>query len=100
MALLIGSIELVSILHDDLDWVDPITSWISGIDLNNAGLAIVALFAVTWIGAVGYWKLAERRSSLPACRADRINERPANAQRWPAFRVNYGVVVPVVLPAA
>ena len=58
VALLIGSIELVSILHDDLDWVDPVTSWISGIDLNNAGLAIVALFAVTWIGAVGYWKLA------------------------------------------
>jgi high-affinity nickel-transport protein len=58
VALLIGSIELVSILHDDLDWVDPITSWISGIDLNNAGLAIVALFALTWIGAVAYWKLA------------------------------------------
>jgi high-affinity nickel-transport protein len=58
VALLIGSIELVSILHDDLNWVDPITSWISGIDLNNAGLAIVVLFAVTWIGAVAYWKLA------------------------------------------
>jgi nickel/cobalt transporter (NiCoT) family protein len=59
VALLIGSIELVSILHDDLNWVDPITSWISGIDLNNAGLAIVVLFAVTWIGAITYWKLAD-----------------------------------------
>ena len=59
VALLIGSIELVSILHDDLHWVDPITNWISGIDLNNAGLAIVVLFAVTWIGAVAYWKLAD-----------------------------------------
>jgi nickel/cobalt transporter (NiCoT) family protein len=58
VALLIGSIELVSILHDDLNWVDPVTSWISGIDLNNAGLAIVVLFAVTWIGAIAYWKLA------------------------------------------
>jgi nickel/cobalt transporter (NiCoT) family protein len=58
VALLIGSIELVSILHDDLNWADPITSWVSGIDLNNAGLAIVVLFAVTWIGAIGYWKLA------------------------------------------
>jgi high-affinity nickel-transport protein len=57
VALLIGSIELVSILHDDLNWVDPVTSWISAIDLNNAGLAIVALFAVTWIGAIAYWKL-------------------------------------------
>lgn len=38
---------------------DPVTTWISGIDLNNAGLAIVVLFAVTWIGAVAYWKLAD-----------------------------------------
>jgi nickel/cobalt transporter (NiCoT) family protein len=58
VALLIGSIELVSILHDDLQWVDPVTSWISSIDLNNAGLAIVGLFAVTWLGAIAYWKLA------------------------------------------
>lgn len=59
VALLIGSVELVSILHDDLNWVDPVTSWISGIDLNNAGLAIVGLFAVTWIAAIAYWKLAK-----------------------------------------
>jgi high-affinity nickel-transport protein len=59
VALLIGSIELVSILHDDLKWDDPVTRWISSIDLNNAGLAIVVLFAVTWIGAVSYWKLAD-----------------------------------------
>jgi high-affinity nickel-transport protein len=58
VALLIGSIELVSILHDDLNWDDPITRWTSSIDLNNAGLAIVLLFAITWIGAVAYWKLA------------------------------------------
>ncbi|WP_375483923.1 HoxN/HupN/NixA family nickel/cobalt transporter [uncultured Mycobacterium sp.] len=58
VALLIGSIELVSILHDDLQWVDPVTNWISSIDLNNAGLAIVCLFAVTWLGAIAYWKLA------------------------------------------
>jgi nickel/cobalt transporter (NiCoT) family protein len=59
VALLIGSIELVSILHDDLHWVDPVTAWISGIDLNNAGLAIVALFADTWVAAIAYWKLAD-----------------------------------------
>ena len=58
VALLIGTIELLSVLHDNLHWDDPITSWISGIDLNNAGIAIVLLFAVTWIGAIAYWKLA------------------------------------------
>ncbi len=58
VALLIGSIELVSILHDDLHWADPVTAWVSGINLNNAGLAIVVLFAVTWVAAIAYWKLA------------------------------------------
>ncbi|MBO0864115.1 MAG: HoxN/HupN/NixA family nickel/cobalt transporter [Mycobacterium sp.] len=58
VALLIGSIELVSILHDDFGWVDPISKWISDINLNNAGVAIVGLFAVTWLGAIAYWKLA------------------------------------------
>ena len=59
VALLIGSIELVSILHDDLHWSDPVTSWIGGISLNNAGLAIVGLFAATWLIAIGYWKLTD-----------------------------------------
>jgi nickel/cobalt transporter (NiCoT) family protein len=62
VALLIGSIELVSILHDDLHWVDPITTWVSGIDLNNAGLVIVVLFVVTWTAAVAYWKFADVES--------------------------------------
>lgn len=57
VAVLIGSIELVSILHDDLKWNDPVTAWISGINLNNAGLAIVGLFAATWLAAIAYWKL-------------------------------------------
>jgi high-affinity nickel-transport protein len=62
VAVLIGSIELVSILHNDLQWQDPVTDWISGINLNNAGLAIVGLFAATWLTAIGYWKLANVES--------------------------------------
>ena len=58
VAVLIGSIELVSILHDDLNWTDPVTSWVSGINLNSAGLAVVGLFAATWVVAIAYWKLA------------------------------------------
>ncbi|WP_246216638.1 HoxN/HupN/NixA family nickel/cobalt transporter [Mycobacterium botniense] len=58
VALLIGSIELVSILHDDFHWANPIVNWISVIDLNTAGLVIVGLFVLTWVGAVAYWKLA------------------------------------------
>ncbi|HEX7322356.1 MAG TPA: HoxN/HupN/NixA family nickel/cobalt transporter [Mycobacterium sp.] len=69
VALLIGSIELVTVLHDDLHWTDPVSTWVSAISLNNAGLAIVALFAVTWFCAVAYWKLGnleERWAQQPA----------------------------------
>ncbi|MBS9534653.1 HoxN/HupN/NixA family nickel/cobalt transporter [Mycobacterium sp. M1] len=59
VAMLIGTIELVTVLHDDLHWTDPVSTWISGISLNNAGLAIVVLFAVTWLCAVSYWKLGK-----------------------------------------
>jgi nickel/cobalt transporter (NiCoT) family protein len=57
VALLIGTIELISVLHDDLGLVDPVTSWVSDIDLNNAGFAIVGLFVLTWLCAVTYWKV-------------------------------------------
>jgi high-affinity nickel-transport protein len=58
VALLIGTIELVAVLHDDLGWIDPLTDWISSINLNNVGFAIVGLFVVTWLCAITYWKLA------------------------------------------
>jgi len=58
VALLIGTIELISVLHDDLGLVDPVTSWVSDIDLNNAGFVIVGLFVLTWLCAVTYWKVA------------------------------------------
>lgn len=56
VALLIGSVELVSVLHDRLGFVNPVTDWISGINLNNVGIAIVALFVLAWVGAVAYWR--------------------------------------------
>lgn len=58
VAFLIGTIELVGILHDKLDLSDPITAWIAGIDLNNVGFVIVGLFVVVWAVALTYWRLA------------------------------------------
>ncbi|HEX3827063.1 MAG TPA: HoxN/HupN/NixA family nickel/cobalt transporter [Sporichthyaceae bacterium] len=55
VALLIGSIELVGVLHDNVGWVNPATTWIASIDLNNVGFMIVGLFVATWILAVAYW---------------------------------------------
>jgi high-affinity nickel-transport protein len=63
VALLIGSIELVGVLHDDLGWNNPVTTWISSINLNNFGFVIAGLFIVTWVCAVTFWRYSgvERR---------------------------------------
>ncbi|MEV6297343.1 HoxN/HupN/NixA family nickel/cobalt transporter [Streptomyces sp. NPDC051896] len=59
VAFLIGTIELVGSLHEQLRLTDPATGWISGIDLNNAGFVIVGLFVVVWACALGYWRIAK-----------------------------------------
>ena len=63
VALLIGTIELVGVLHARLDLRDPLTSWVAGLDLHNVGFVIVGLFVAVWAVAVAYWKLTavERR---------------------------------------
>ncbi|WP_043268824.1 HoxN/HupN/NixA family nickel/cobalt transporter [Streptomyces sp. CT34] len=59
VAFLIGTIELVGVLHDQLNLNDAVTNWISGIDLNNVGFIIVGLFVVVWLCALAYWRLAK-----------------------------------------
>ena len=59
VAFLIGTIELVGVLHDQIGLTDPVTGWVSGIDLNNVGFFIVGLFVVVWACALGYWRIAK-----------------------------------------
>ena len=59
VAFLVGTIELVGVLHDNAGWVNPVTTWIAGVDLNNVGFIIVGLFVLTWATALGYWRLAK-----------------------------------------
>jgi nickel/cobalt transporter (NiCoT) family protein len=40
VALVIGTIELISVRHDDLGLQDRLTNWVSAIDLDDAGFAI------------------------------------------------------------
>jgi high-affinity nickel-transport protein len=65
VAFLIGTIELVGVLHDQLNLSDPVTNWISGIDLNNVGFVIVGLFVVVWACALAYWRLAKVEKRWP-----------------------------------
>ncbi|KPC59028.1 HoxN/HupN/NixA family nickel/cobalt transporter [Streptomyces chattanoogensis] len=58
VAFFIGTIELVTVLHDKLALDDPLTGWISSIDLDNAGFVLVGLFVVVWAAALAYWRLS------------------------------------------
>jgi high-affinity nickel-transport protein len=67
VALVIGSIELVTVLHDRLGLTDGVTGWVAGLDLDHVGYVVVGLFLVVWAVAVGYWRIArvEERWGLP-----------------------------------
>ncbi|MGJ4844783.1 HoxN/HupN/NixA family nickel/cobalt transporter [Leifsonia sp. Le1] len=58
VALVIGTIELVSILVEKAGITSGPLATIGHVDLNNVGYAIVLVFAVTWIVAVAVWKYA------------------------------------------
>jgi high-affinity nickel-transport protein len=56
-ALIIGTIELVTVLHHDFGLHGPMINWVSGMNLNNAGLFVAGMFVVVWGVAVAYWRL-------------------------------------------
>ena len=58
VALVIGGIELLSILGDKLSLTGAFWRWIGSVDLNTVGFWIVGLFAVTWAVALAVWKFA------------------------------------------
>jgi high-affinity nickel-transport protein len=72
VALVIGLIELISILSDKLGITGGPIGWIAGLDLNYVGYVIVALFVVTWAVALLVWRYG------------RIEEKWSAALRDPA----------------
>ncbi len=66
VALVVGTIELVGVLADQLAIAHGPLAWIAAIDLDYAGYAIVGLFAVSWALAVSIWyfgRIEERWSA-------------------------------------
>jgi high-affinity nickel-transport protein len=56
VALVIGSIELLSVLADELDIDTGPLGAIARLDLNHVGYAIVGLFVITWVVALAVWR--------------------------------------------
>ena len=63
VALVIGTIELASLAAQQFSLSGPFWTWVSGLDLNTIGFAIVGLFVVTWAVALAAWRVfgIERR---------------------------------------
>ena len=72
LALVIGTIELSSVLADRLNLTGEPWESITGLDLNLIGYTIVGLFVITWASAYAVWRLG------------RIEERWSGQPRSPA----------------
>ena len=56
VALLIGTVELLGLLAQQLNWQGPFWDWVGGLDLNILGYIIVALFVLTWVVSLLIWR--------------------------------------------
>jgi nickel/cobalt transporter (NiCoT) family protein len=57
VALIIGTIEVLSILAERLNLSGGLWDYVSNLDLNLVGYVIVALFVLTWTVAITVWKV-------------------------------------------
>jgi nickel/cobalt transporter (NiCoT) family protein len=73
VALIIGTIELLSIAAEQLSLRGGFWDWVSGIDLNAVGYIVVALFVATWAVALAVWRFGrlEERWALPGSSPER-----------------------------
>lgn len=71
VALVIGSIEIFSLLAEKLGLSGGAWDWLAAIDLNTIGFAIVGLFVITWLVALAIWHFGniEERWTAPIKRA-------------------------------
>jgi high-affinity nickel-transport protein len=52
----IGAIEVLGLLPHELHLKGSFWRMMAGFDINKAGMIIVAMFVVTWAGAVLFWR--------------------------------------------
>ena len=75
VALIIGGIEILSILTERFGITSGPLAWAGGVDLNQAGYVIVGLFVVTWVVALLVWRFGRIEEKWDA----RLRQSPATA---------------------
>ena len=54
--MLIGTVELLTVLSGQLGWRGGFWDWINTLNLNVLGFVIVGLFVATWAAALLIWR--------------------------------------------
>src|SRR3954468_24381982 len=68
VALVIGTVELLSIAVDRLDLSGGFWGWVAGVDLNALGYVVFGLFVVTWALALAVWRFGRIEDRWAAAR--------------------------------
>jgi high-affinity nickel-transport protein len=70
VALMVGTIELLSVAGPQLGLKGGLWAAVAGVDFNTVGYAIAGLFVLTWVAALAVWRLGriEERWSAAASR--------------------------------
>ncbi len=81
VALLVGTVEILSIVITYFKLSGGVWDFLSGINLNVIGFIIVGTFVVTWLGALAIWRFGriEQRWALAPTTAEGPAELRANA---------------------
>ncbi|MDQ6846395.1 MAG: HoxN/HupN/NixA family nickel/cobalt transporter [Candidatus Dormibacteraeota bacterium] len=81
VALLVGTVEILSIAITYFKLSGGVWDFLSSINLNVIGFIIVGTFVVTWLGALAIWRFAriEQRWALAPATAEGTAELRANA---------------------
>ncbi len=57
ICLFVGTIEVLGLLPAEIGGLHGgFWGWTAGFDINTAGLVIVGMFVVTWLGALAFWR--------------------------------------------
>jgi len=56
VAFVIGGIELIQVLSTEFNWTGGFWDWLNGLDFETLGFGIVALFLISWLISVVYYR--------------------------------------------
>jgi high-affinity nickel-transport protein len=79
VAFFIGTIEILGLIAQEANLNSPLWHFVRGFNINMAGYVIVGVFAVTWVAAWAYWRLArveERVVLEPGVDPDELVQAP------------------------